>query len=505
VSIDRLARQLRTVSGGDLEVAAEVLRRIEEQARELHYARYFTPYGGQNEVIKHLHDKKIVLVLGGNRAGKTTIGSWVAACWFLGKNYFVGSPAWNAVKDLPIPDDGGSVWVVGLDFPTVRDVIWREHLVGGLAHPPFLNPRNPAVDRILERDFQIHGKNRQLLTCKSAESGRPKFQGASLDLIWLDEECDADIFDECYQRTLDRSGKIIVTATPLGDIAQRARRPWLYELYVAAQNGAADIGVVQLSVFDNLFLPADERARLLDKWDGHPEGPARLYGKFIQRVGLVYPMFDPAKHVITPFRLPIQWPRWVSIDPAATGPTAALWAAVDPVTGDVYFYREYFSAEKTVSEHAANILIASGGERIDYWLIDPKWGAQRNAESHKTGAQLYRERGIPVRLAKIDADYGLGRSMEYMLATTRESSHHPRVYFFDTLDETVRQIKSYVWDTYASGPQAGMSKQRPRKGDDDLMNAMQYLLATLPVRRRDTSTRVHWQKIEQKAKFNSYT
>jgi hypothetical protein len=37
------------------------------------------------------------------------------------------------------------------------------------------------------------------------------------------------------------------------------------------------------------------------------------------------------------------------------------------------------------------------------------------------------------------------------------------------------------------------------------MNAMQYLLATLPVRRRDTNTRVNWQKLEQKAKFNSYT
>lgn len=501
--VNRLAKFL-VDRAGDYRTAQELVDRIEKQNRETHYARYFTPYGSQLQAIQLLaQGKKVVIILGGNRAGKTSLGSWLAACWFFGKNYFKDSPVESLIQDLPIPENGGTIWAVGLDFPTVRDVIWREHLVGGAAHPPFISPHNPNVARILEREFQIHGTSNQLLTCKSAESGRPKFQGASLDLIWIDEECEGDIYDECYQRTIDRGGRIIVTATPLADIGAQAQRPWLYDLYVAARSGAPDIGVVQLSVFDNPYLPAVEKARLRERWAGHPEESARLYGNFIQRTGRVYPMFSRATHCIAPYHIPMHWRRWCSIDPAATGPTAAIWAAVDPHSGDVYVYREYVGSNRTVSEHAKEIISLSAGESIDFWLIDPKWGAQRNAETHKTGAQLYRECGIPVRLARIDLDYGLGRSIEYMLATTQPSSRHPRLFLFNTLSKLSDQLENYVWDSFQRGPLAGMSKQRPRKGNDDLVNALQYLLATLPPRAQKAP--ISHERLAKEASFRSYT
>ena len=45
--------------------------------------------------------------------------------------------------------------------------------------------------------------------------------------------------------------------------------------------------------------------------------------------------------VVEPFRIPSWWQRIVSIDPANTGITAALWIAVDEV-GNHFAYREYY-------------------------------------------------------------------------------------------------------------------------------------------------------------------
>src|SRR5206468_7340907 len=109
------------------------------------------------------------------------------------------------VQKLPIPEGRPrNIWVVGLDFPTVRDVIWGEKLIKGKNHPPFL-PRTfeEMGGKIREGDYQLIAPDGSTLTCKSADSGREKFQGASVDLVWIDEEPDVSIYDECWQRTAD--------------------------------------------------------------------------------------------------------------------------------------------------------------------------------------------------------------------------------------------------------------------------------------------------------------
>ena len=43
---------------------------------------------------------------------------------------------------------------------------------------------------------------------KSCDQGREKFQGASLDYVWFDEEPPYDVYEECVMRVLDRCGEI---------------------------------------------------------------------------------------------------------------------------------------------------------------------------------------------------------------------------------------------------------------------------------------------------------
>src|SRR5262249_55695833 len=62
------------------------------------------------------------------------------------------------------------------------------------------------------------------LGLKSYAEGREKFQGASLDLLWLDEECDHDIYTEALTRTNATGGMLFMTFTPLRGVSEVVRR-----------------------------------------------------------------------------------------------------------------------------------------------------------------------------------------------------------------------------------------------------------------------------------------
>jgi phage terminase large subunit-like protein len=484
-ALDQLARL------PDRRDAIAAVLAYEKKRRQDEYIRYWEPKGPNGETIDQqasVFDEfddgtKIFGITGGNRSGKTELGAIITVAWALGKEYFDGEPAGEYIKRLPIPPPPNNIWCVGLDFPTVRDVIWREKFVSGAAHPGLL-PKTSVVRKANESDLQIFFENGSVITCKSADSGREKFQSASINLVWIDEEPDEAVYDECYQRTVDCRGKILITLTPLSDISSGVRTPWVFNLFEDMRAGQKDIKFVKLSVLDNPYVPDEEKDKLRDKWAGHFEERARLYGDFVQRSGLVYPTWNPKVHVVsaaTP--LPIDWHRTVCIDPAPTGPTGCLWCATDPY-GNCYYYKEYLESNLVISEHAKRILIRNGGAPVDTWLIDPKMGAQRNSETHRTVQQLYRDAGIPVILAPVGEDFGISASQEYIQATLNPKSKIPKAYFFETLKNFQFEIERYSWDMFERGPLKGLSKDKPRKGNDDLIDCFRYISALRPNYRR---------------------
>jgi phage terminase large subunit-like protein len=504
---DQLLQELNSRFRTDEEALA-VLEALEHKRREEHFLRYWDAFPAQKAIFPEwTPEVKTFGILGGNRSAKTETGAFITLAWALGKDYFRNEKTWELVKDLPIPEKRNiNIWVVGLDFPTLRDVIFREKFMSGRNHPGLL-PKDKAIVKINEADLQIFlefNGRRATITGKSAESGREKFQSASVDLLWFDEECEKEIADEGYQRTVDCGGKILLTLTPLIDIASGVREPWVHDLYTEYKAGKQDVKFVKLSVLDNPHIPEDEKQRLKEKWAGHPEEKARLYGDFVQRSGLVYYMWKPAVHCIARKEFPKSWRGICIIDPAPTGPTAALLGRVSP-DNDLYITKEYKQANLIVSEHAKNILMRMAGETIDIWGIDPKGGSQKNAETHKSIAQLYREAGIPVRLLELPEDYGLEAGREYLNATVTPNSRHPKVYFFDDLYATRDELEHYVWATFGRGEMKGLSKEKPLKRNDHLTNCYQYLCAMKP-KGQKASSRLAMSSEEKLryASLNSY-
>lgn len=510
--IDAALQQLNRF--GNTEEALALLALLEEKKRKEEFIRFWVPTEGQAAIFPMFTpDIKELYVLGGNRSGKTVIGAAIAVAFLLGKEYFRNEPAWDWVKDLPIPEGRPrNIWVIGLDFPVVRDVIFKEKLLVGKGQPPFL-PKNfeELGGKVREGDMQIVAPDGSTLTCKSADSGREKFQGASVDLIWIDEECDVGVYDESYQRTVDCAGFMLITLTPLTDTSSGAKTPWVFQRVQAARAGDADIAVSQLSVLDNPFIPEKEKERLKTKWKGHAEERARLYGDFIQRSGLVYPMLSKNIHFVPKKPITPDIYRIACIDPAPSGYTAAIWAEVtknpwnDNMPGDIRFYKEYKLSNAVVSDHAKNIIALNGGDPVDLWLIDPWGGNQRNAETHKTIAQLYRENGLPVRFPNLDEDFGREALREYFNAALDPTNRNAKAVIDEDMTMFSEELFGYVWDFYSRGEKRGLSKEKPLKRNDHLINAAQYVAGTRPRGRRARYADLAENVRRAMAQNNSYT
>lgn len=489
-NIEAAMQQLAAYDNDDALLA---INAIEEHRKLRHFAKYWSTDNDPNHQIffdtieetfsKFTKDIKIYALLGGNRSSKTERGAFLAVAWLLGKEYFRDEPSWRYVKDLPIPEHGVAIWCVGLDFSVIRDVIWNEKLRRGHQHPGLLPlPPCKEITRISDSEFQVQvdvNGRKSTLTCKSADSGREKLQSASIDLVWIDEECEEEVFDELFQRTLDCAGKILITLTPLRDTGAATTNPWVFDLHKEFKRGRADLMFTQLSSLDNPFIPEFEKILMKQKWAGHAEERARLYGDFIQRQGLVYPQWNKEKHCIKRQTIPLDWVRYASIDPAAAGRTGVCWIAVSP-RNDIYLYRTYYERDKIVSDHCKDILVRNGQDKIKTWIIDPYWSASRSSENHKTGLQLFRENGIPVRPAPRADEYGRNVVSEYLSATLDKASTHPKLYVFEDLVDFINEVESYTWDHYGKGPNKGLSKEKPLKKNDHLLDALRYLLSINP-------------------------
>lgn len=159
-----------------------------------------------------------------NRIGKSfSAGAYEVACHLTGLY-----PEWWEGRRFPEPI---SAWVAGDTITTTRDIL-QLNLLGNVASD---GPRKSvdgtgvipgdmikrvawkpsvtdAVDSVAIRHVTGGMSGLQF---KSYEQGRKIFQGTSKHVIWLDEECPEDVYDECLIRTTTVKGLVILTFTPL--------------------------------------------------------------------------------------------------------------------------------------------------------------------------------------------------------------------------------------------------------------------------------------------------
>jgi len=188
---------------------AERERRINEN-RLAHYS----PYARQTAFHAAGATHRECLLMAGNQLGKTLAGGFELAAHVTGRY-----PEWWQGKrfDRPI-----TAWACGTTGETTRDTVQRVLLgrdkkgTGAIPKECLgeLVPARGVADLLDTIKVKHVSGGLSTIGLKSYVSGRERFQGETLDCVWLDEEPGIEIYTEVLTRTNVGSGPVYLTFTP---------------------------------------------------------------------------------------------------------------------------------------------------------------------------------------------------------------------------------------------------------------------------------------------------
>ena len=413
----------------------------------------------QKQLLFHKCTKRNRWVFGGNRSGKTECGA-VESVWLVRGNH-------------PFKENRPNLtgWVVSVSRQVQRDVAQSKVL--SYLHKDWIddvvmlsgrkdNYESGIIDYIAVKN--VFGGISKLYF-KSHDQGREKFQGASINFVWFDEEPPEDIYQECRMRVLDTCGEIFGTMTPLKGIT------WVYnDIYLNSSNDE-EVWCEHMEWADNPFLNQKEIEHISSSMSAD-ELESRRFGKFMDNGGMVYNEFDETINVIEPFNVPRDWYDTISIDPGLNNPLSAHWYAVD-YDGNVYVIAEHYQAKQTVEYHASKIIEkcnSLGWPRASNGMITALIDSaanQRTLASEKSVTELFYDNGILVN-PKVNKDLfsGISKVKSYI----KNANGQSKLFIFKTCTNMIREIKSYWWGEY----------DVPIKKDDHSLDELRYYIMNRP-------------------------
>jgi phage terminase large subunit-like protein len=325
-----------------------------------------------------------------------------------------------------------------------------------------------SYDKELRTLTFANGSTTEILTY---EQDLEKFAGTSRHWIWYDEEPPKEIFTECSLRLLDTAGHWWLTMTPVEGMT------WTYDEVYAQYGLDPYLLVIEVDMDDNPYL-TEEGKQLALSGLSQEDLDARQHGRYISVGGLVYPEFDPERHVIDPISTPPGWMRFDSMDHGIRNPTAWLFSCVDH-EGRVIVLDEHYEAGRIVAHHARIVKEkdAEFGEPA-YRVGDP---SIRNIDPITgTSIQLeYIYNGIPIILGNNDVSAGITRVKTRFMGN---ATLGPELYITKNCDRLIWELRKYRWGKWAHKKMNydRNPKELPVKKDDHAVDSLRYGLASRP-------------------------
>lgn len=213
-----------------------MLRLLETKKKRADQRRFYDFFPDTGPYRRELYPKHLqffaasavhseLLLMGGNRSGKTVAGAYSMTCHLTGRY-----PDWWPGRRFSKPIHA---WAAGTTNETTRDIVQKElfgevdsigtgmipgeYIVG---EPRFRPNTNKAIDYAAIK--HVSG-GVSTIGLKSYEQRRKAFEGTAREVIWLDEEPPQEIYSECLLRTATVDGIIFVTFTPLEGVTEIVR------------------------------------------------------------------------------------------------------------------------------------------------------------------------------------------------------------------------------------------------------------------------------------------
>jgi phage terminase large subunit len=251
-----------------------------------------------------------------------------------------------------------------------------------------------------------------------------KYLGAQVDRLAIDqcEEIHYDEFNRLRGSVRSTAARHAMTGQLLKPVMRLTANPggvgqnWIKSLFIDAAppdtrywvDTRGDDPVISLAEIPHSqsyrFIPAtvhDNKELLaidpgyIDRLYATGGALARAWvdGDWSGFAGQFYSEWRFGKHVIQPFRIPNDWPKWHATDYGISKPSCTLWLArasnagrtpdgrvITP--GTIVVYRERYEVKRTVDQQALKIRLWSGDETYRNQLLDPAcWGLESNGLS----------------------------------------------------------------------------------------------------------------------------
>jgi phage terminase large subunit-like protein len=444
-----------------------MIRRLElldelDRRRAADPLKYVEQHDKQQDASSAMH--AVRALFWGNRVGKTEWGAQEVAKYLLGR---------HPHRTIRQPCE---VWAACPSYDTQEETTQKKLLrytpESEIAHVSYIS------GRIIKK---LSLKNGSLITFKSYEQGREKFQGAGKRLIWFDEEPPHDIWEECFVRVeagvpLD----VILTMTAIKGMT------WVYdEIYLATDR--SDLYVSEAGWDDNPWLTEEQKQQMARGLSAQAL-KVRREGKFVKRVGLVCNWWDRSKHLKHYTELDRTWNWYEAFDGGYSDPAAYLLIGVDN-DNNVHVvdgFRKKLLSPVRIAElrqvKRGQLLITQGFTDND----DPRLAAQLG--------------GLGMPLTPVEKEPGENASWDETLAMKLDEYGHiqpgtgePRLFISDSLIETdertgkphnwmVQEIENLVWlekvDKQGEQIQPKWDDHRRYGHHFDGMRALSYMLVS---------------------------
>jgi phage terminase large subunit-like protein len=403
------------------------------------------------------------LIYGGNQSGKT-LSCAAEVAWHLTGDY----PDFWTGKRFTKPI---RVWAVGESAQLVRDTLQKK-LCGeqefgtgvipleSFGKKPIMVPGGTSAIDTMFVTHQTDGiaDGTSSLTFKSFEMRRQKLQGESIDLIWVDERPDEEIYSELLARTSATDGHLIVSYTPVGEGAAAGLT------YRFLSEPSSDRSVHRIASAEVKHISEARREELTAGYQEH-ERQARIEGTPQLGTGPIFPLellpaviktFDPDRDI------PL-YARWcVGIDFGFGHPFAAALIAWIHDTGQIFVVDSFRMERSSAMYHVQRIHSMTRGLRIP--VAWPHDGAQHDKGSGLALSQQYKNFGANI-LPGHAVNHGTNiNAVEPALSEMREMMFGGKFTIAGHNHELLDEIRNYHRDE-----DFRIVKQR-----DDLVSAVRY-------------------------------
>jgi phage terminase large subunit-like protein len=351
-------------------------------------------------------------------------------------------------------------YAAGLTAKDTRDAIVKKLMGKADARGSGLIPRS-CITRItsgrsiadsIDQAFIKHvSGGTSSINFKSFEAGREVFQAFEADGIWLDEEADTGIVEECITRLATTKGLLMLTFTPLYGLSEVVNQ------------------FIPNADFSNLIQEDASRYTVMAGWDDIPhldkedkdillasylpyQKLARSKGIPSMGSGLVYPV-DVDSLIVTPFDIPEHFHKCYGFD-VGWKRNAAIFGAIDRDADVLYLYHEVYLGEAEPSI-VAEAITAPGD-----WIpgsIDPA-SKGRSQIDGRALLEMYQNYGLKIETANNSVEAGILQVWQY-LATGR-------IKIFSNCQNMIRELRIYQRD----------EKGKIKKTNDHLCDALRYLI-----------------------------